>query len=47
VPPAGSVALTVAVTAPTNSGATVLEHQLVEETVAWFPQVQDVNVTVS
>jgi polyvinyl alcohol dehydrogenase (cytochrome) len=41
----GSVTLSIAVTAPANSGSLVLEYQMVKETQFWFRQFADVSVT--
>jgi uncharacterized protein YkwD len=46
VAPGASVTVNVTVTAPTTSGTYVLEEEMVQEGVAWFPQYFDSNVTV-
>jgi kumamolisin len=45
--PGASASLSIAVTAPSNSGSLVLEYQMVKESQFWFSQVADVNVTVA
>jgi len=45
--PGGSTSLTIAATAPSNSGNLVLEYQMVKEQEFWFGQFADVNVTVA
>ncbi len=47
VPPGGAQTLTVAVIAPTTSGAYVLRARMVKEAVAWFDQIQKTNVAVA
>jgi hypothetical protein len=47
VAPAGSVTLSVAVTAPGAAGTFVLRHRMLKDHVAWFDQIQKTNVTVS
>src|SRR5207247_1651291 len=45
--PGASVTLTIAVTAPANTGNLVLEYQMVKEQQFWFSQFADVNTSVT
>lgn len=45
VAPGGSVTFNVTVTAPSTAGSYVLEEEMVQESVAWFSQYFDSNVT--
>lgn len=47
VGPGASVTIPVTLTIPSTSGSYVLESQLVQESVAWFPQYFDSPVSVS
>jgi outer membrane protein assembly factor BamB len=47
VAPAGSVTLNVTFTAPSTTGALVLEAEMIKEHTFWFQQWQPVNVTVA
>jgi uncharacterized protein YkwD len=46
IAPGQSATLTVTVTAPSSGGTYVLEEQMVQESIAWFPQYLDNSVTV-
>ncbi len=46
VPPGASATILVSVTAPTTPGTYVLRNRMVKENVAWFDQIQKVNVSV-